>query len=75
VPLHTSRNGAGADTTPRLPIRLLDRAAAADYLSISLDTLDRLCRHGQIRRVLLASTRCVRFDLRELDRFVSALAS
>jgi hypothetical protein len=53
--------------------RLLDRAAAAAYLGISVDTLDRLTRQGHVHRLLLPGTRCVRFDVRELDVYVAAL--
>jgi len=62
--------GAEAHVAPVLPPRLLDRAGAAAYLSISVDLLDRLSRQGRLRRRLLPPTRCIRYDIRDLDRFV-----
>jgi hypothetical protein len=52
--------------------RLLDRAAAADYLSVSVDVLDRLTRQRYLRRRVLPGTRCVRFDVRDLDLLIEA---
>jgi len=68
--------GAGAQITPGplngpLP-RLLDRAGAARYLSVSLDVLDRLARRGLVRRRVLPGTRCIRFDVRDLNRFIES---
>jgi hypothetical protein len=48
----------------------LGRAAAAQYLGISVDSLDRITQLGHIRRRVLPGTRCIRFDISELDRFV-----
>jgi len=52
-------------------VRLLDRPGAARYLGVSVDTLDRL----RIPRVVLPGCRLVRYDVRELDRFVELHAS
>jgi hypothetical protein len=52
--------------------RLLDRAAAARYLSVSVDVLDRLARRGFVRRRVLPGTRCIRFDVRDLDRVIES---
>lgn len=52
--------------------RLLDRAGAARYLSVSLDVLDRLARRGLVRRRVLPGTRCIRFDVRDLNRFIES---
>ena len=50
--------------------RLLARAAAANYLTVSVDVLDQLARHGYLRRRVLPCTHCVRFDVRDLDRVI-----
>jgi excisionase family DNA binding protein len=62
----------GGDEALPADVRLLDRARAASYLGIGLDTLDRLSRQGRLPRLVLPGTRCVRFDRRALDRFVDA---
>ncbi len=62
--------GSGPPDGP-LP-RLLDRAGVARYLSVSLDVLDRLARRGLVRRRVLPGTRCIRFDLRDLNRFIES---
>jgi hypothetical protein len=54
------------------PPRLLDRAGAARYLSVSLDVLDRLARRALVRRRVLPGTRCIRFDVRDLNRFIES---
>ena len=64
-----AQHGHGAEALPA-DVRLLDRARAASYLGIGLDTLDRLSRQGRLQRLVLPGTRCVRFDRRALDRFV-----
>jgi hypothetical protein len=53
----------GAEALPA-EVRLLNRARAASYLGIGLDTLQ-----GRLPRLVLPGTRCVRFDPRALDRF------
>ena len=53
-------------------VRLLDRSRAAEYLSISVDTLDRLTRHGRLRRLRLPGTECRRYDIRDLDRYIES---
>jgi hypothetical protein len=52
--------------------RLLDRSGAAQYLGVSVDIVDKLARRGAVRRLVLPGTRCVRFDLRDLDRFIDS---
>jgi len=54
---------------PRPSQRLLDRATAARYLGVSTDMLDRLVHRYALPRLVLG-TRCVRFDIHDLDRFV-----
>lgn len=49
--------------------RLLTKKAAAAYLSISERSLDDLVRTGEVRRVDLCGPK---FDVRELDRVISA---
>jgi len=53
-------------------VRLLDRSRAAEYLSISVDTLDRLTRHGRLPRLRLPGTECRRYDIRDLDRYIES---
>ena len=66
-----AQHGHGTEALPA-DARLLDRARAACYLGIALDTLDRLSRQGTLRRLRLPGTRCVRYDRRALDRFIDA---
>jgi len=61
---------AEATVTPAPLRRLLNRQQAAEYLGISVDLLDRLSRQGRVRRRLLPATRCIRYDIRDLSRFV-----
>lgn len=66
-------HGAEATVTPGRSLgRLLDRAAAALYLSVSVDVLDRLTRQGHLRRRVLPGTRCIRFDVQDLDRVIES---
>ena len=58
--------------TARAFPRLVDRSGAAEYLGVSVDIVDKLARRGAVRRLVLPGTRCVRFDLRELDRFIDS---
>jgi hypothetical protein len=39
---------------------------------VSLDVLDRLARRGLVRRRVLPGTRCIRFDVRDLNRFIES---
>ena len=66
-------HGAEATVAPGRSLgRLLDRAAAALYLSVSVDVLDRLTRQGHLRRRVLPGTRCIRFDIQDLDRVIES---
>jgi hypothetical protein len=75
VRANAAEHGHGPEATVasgRSLSRLLDRAAAADYLSVSVDVLDRLTRQGHLRRRVLPGTRCIRFDVRDLDRVIES---
>ena len=50
---------------------MLEAAAAAEMLSISVQTLEKL----PILRVTLPGTRCVRYPMEELKRYVRAVAA
>jgi hypothetical protein len=54
--------------------RLLTRQQAAAYLNLSLDMIDRLSQHGELRRVQLTlgdrTVRKVLYDRADLDRLV-----
>jgi len=53
---------------------LVTRQQAAQYLSLSLDMIDRLTQQGELRRVQLTlgdrTVRKVLFDRADLDRLV-----
>ena len=54
--------------------RLVTRQQAAEYLSLSLDMIDRLTQQGELRRVQLTlgdrTVRKVLYDRADLDRLV-----
>ena len=54
--------------------RLVTRQQAAEYLNLSLDIIDKLDQHGELRRVQLAlgdrTVRKVLYDRADLDRLV-----
>jgi hypothetical protein len=78
-------NGEPTMTANGLAPRLLDREMAADYLSISIDTIDRLVQSGAVHVVRLpvqrdrktglgvrGTTRRILLDRQELDRLVDS---
>ncbi len=80
-----STNGESTATGNGLAPRLLDRETAAAYLSISVDTVDRLVQSGALHVVRLpvqrdrktglgvrGTTRRILLDRLELDRLVDA---
>jgi excisionase family DNA binding protein len=56
--------------TERRPRRLLPIAAAADYLSVSRATIERLAHCGQLPIVKVAGS--TRYDVADLDEYIDA---
>jgi excisionase family DNA binding protein len=57
---------------PRITARrLYSRRQAAEYLSCSTDTVDRLVARGLLPKLYLPHSRLVRFDLTDLERIVA----
>jgi excisionase family DNA binding protein len=56
--------------TGRRPRRLLAIAAAADYLSVSRATIERLASRGELPMVKVAGS--TRYDIEDLDRFIAS---
>jgi len=54
--------------TGRRPRRLLPIAAAADYLSVSRATIERLAHRGELPIVKVAGT--TRYDVEDLDCYI-----
>jgi excisionase family DNA binding protein len=51
--------------------RLYSRRQAADYLSCSVDTVDRLVARGLLPKLYLPHSRLVRFDFKDLEHIVA----
>lgn len=45
----------------------MTRPEAAEYLRVSVDTIDRYARDGKIKKYTVAGTRSIRFKAAELD--------
>jgi excisionase family DNA binding protein len=54
------------------PPRLLTVAQAADYLQVSIDTVRRWCRTGELRCITLGDRAGYRIRQEDLDRFLEA---
>lgn len=73
VPARSSFPGRGALVQGAFGLlqRLLGREAAAQYLGVSVDTVDRLMTQGELRRVRLpVAERRILFDRADLDRLI-----
>ena len=55
--------------TGRCPRRLLPTAAAADYLSVSRATIERLAHRGELPIVKVAGS--TRYDVEDLDLYIA----
>lgn len=58
---------------PTLPPRLISRAAAAAYCSVSPNTFDIMIEAGQLPRPKRLSERRLAWDVRELDQAIDLL--
>lgn len=58
---------------PTLPPRLISRAAAAAYCSVSPNTFDMMIEAGQLPRPKRLSERRLAWDVRELDQAIDLL--
>lgn len=65
----TKQTGLPAIIAPRL----LDRAASAAYISVSPNTFDRMVIEDRMPKPKILSGRRIAWDIRELDKAVSAL--
>jgi excisionase family DNA binding protein len=70
--LNRSTNPAQCETrvTVRRSRRLLSIAAAADYLSVSRATVERLASRGELAIVKVAGSS--RYDVEDLDLFITS---
>jgi excisionase family DNA binding protein len=59
----------GSLVTGRRPRRLLPIDAAADYLSVSRATIERLASRGELAIVKVAGS--TRYDVEDLDRYIA----
>jgi excisionase family DNA binding protein len=66
-PSNLARNEAPVPT--RRPRRLMPIDAAADYLSVSRATIERLAYRGELPIVKVAGS--TRYDVEDLDRFIA----
>nr|QIG99336.1 helix-turn-helix domain-containing protein [Bradyrhizobium sp. 6(2017)] len=58
---------------PTLPPRLIGRDAAAAYINVSPNTLDRMVEDGRMPHPRILADRRIAWDVRELDIFVDQL--
>lgn len=65
--MRQKENETGAETT-RKP-RLLDIAAASEYLCVGDKVVRQLVREGRLQRVMLSPKRYL-FDIQDLDRLI-----
>ena len=67
-----TRTGSFRSEEENMEQLLLSRESAAEALSISVDTLDRLANAGQIKRLKIGAKTCYHVD--EVNRFAHRLA-
>lgn len=57
------------------PTRLLTVQQAAEYLQVSIDTVRRWCRTGELKCIALGDRAGYRIRMEEIERFLSERGS
>ena len=68
--LPTNLAQQGSPAPDKRPRRLLPIDAAADYLSVSRATIERLVNRGELPKVKVAGS--TRYDVEDLDEYIDA---